>query len=1334
MITTEFRSINFLNQTGNFDYNINLTVNNSTGYFEFGLSGNKNLTFKGQYGKIKDINDNIIIGYVPNQELNIKGNIYSGKESLIIEENLIYSNISNTGYNFNYFYLNPIGCSLDYSFSLTGGYTDFSSTVTTPKIRDFNILVDNANNSFTTQTLTGVLINENPNLEIKIFSGVATSKSNNYSLYGFPITFNNSGTYLITTSTGSDALVNDTFDALFYTNFGNISKTITISGEVIPLFFLFFDVFPPISGFPNVQTGYSQIFVNDPKNYSLSYGFVSGANVQLSLSYISGLTGNVTGFLSATGKFDGILSGYLTGSGNISSYVATGITFSGGNEFLNNTQFITDSGFYAQQFKVATGYSQGNYVITGYGLGSGYVYENIFATGKIRVLVTGNVPYVGGTAVAVNPYPFTGSGMAYDQNNSGFIATGIVDGYYPNLAVLVYTGELTGITLSNTQYSGKTFSFSPPKDYVSVSSKPYRILATGYESGIGNTGIIDGQFFMNLDQGYYTFVKNFTGIKGESRSVDDEQVITGYLGILNCNVSDSRKYISYADGLSGVVSGSAYLSLCDADSALPSGFIATATTTNPTTLYVITGECGEPGQILDQTLPKFVVIKPTGEYELNSRLLETGSNFPINQEEYYIVNETGIRTHIFGAGSGYFSNIVGNCKNSGRWEHFFYASQILVEQNISDYIVNHINFDLITLEDDGRDYSSEINFEVTGALEKFNLILNNNNIPINAYPARNIYYNLILSRKVNDGYSGLYENYYVNINSGIQFCTGLVRGDYKARVKYVNVSNAPIRTNICRVPMQIVNILDKNYYNQNNIDLFTGYLVYDFDAYRYNGTGWHHQANMYYTRSEIYSTQFLTNTGWTTNHRLNLYKKSEQSTLPFTYDNTIVKAIQYAVTGGITGWQANAVKSINLITNNISLSGWDRNDFLNYIKSINNDQQIIFNTLNCPDNNSIDGNFKSFDSTSEFLKDIATAGGGTYYNCDNYYSTVDNYGGYAGLVPLTSQPLYTTCNAYYPTDSQPPIESPNFQEISPGVVISIPPESTNPQTNITDSRSGYLGITLPPTQVIPVDPPVVIPSIPVIELPPIIPDIQIPGTIEDAPEEAIPQLDSPQKPISNDGNPFVFAVGGGSSTGGGETKKNPTPKATCDKRDQKIELTITSHKWISSPTTNGKPCKCQRQGVYEIKGTISNPNCVGKNVRIDGSFYILDKYSSNTLARYDGSTSVGILGTNNEEIPKSEKTFKDWDTDPNQGRQITDPFPRPNVEGLNSDKWVKPEVKGTDQYKINDPSVPGLKTNTPDPSVQGLKTNPAVGDPNVNGFTQEFSRPTTIEFKPFNRP
>jgi hypothetical protein len=1235
MTTNQFKSINFLNQTGDFNYNLNLKVNNSTGYFEFGFSGANKLTFKSQYGKIKDSNDNIIIGYVANRDFKINGSIISGKETLTIDDTLIYSNIPNTGYNFNYFYLNPIGCSLDYNFSLTGGYTELSSTITTPKIKDYNIVVDDKNNPFVTKTLTGILVNQNPNLEVKIFSGVATTKTDTYSLYGFPITFNNTGTYLINSNTGIDALVNDTFDALFYTNFGNIIKTISISGEVIPLFFLFFDVSPAISGFPNVQTGYDQIFVNTPKDYSLSYGYVSGANVQLSLSYVSGLTGNVTGFLSATGKFNGTLSGYLTGSGYISSYVATGVLFSGGNDFLNNIEYVTDSGFYAQQFKVATGYSKGDYVITGYGLGSGYLYESVFATGKVRVLVTGNVPYVGGLTIGVNPYPFIGTGIAYDQNNSGFTATGIVDGYFPNFAQLLYTGALTGVILSSAQYSGKDFSFVPPKDYVTVSSAPYKILATGYESGIGGTGIVDGGFFIDLNQGYYTFVKNFTGVKGESRAMDQEQIITGYLGIINCNVSQQRKYISFTSGLSGVVTGSAYLSLCDADSAMPSGFIASATTTGAASLYVITGECEEPGQILDQALPKFILIKPTGTYELQTRALETGVNYALNQEAYYLLNDTGIRTHIFGAGSGYFSNIIGDCKNSGRWEHMFYANEILVEENTSDYIVNNINFDLITLEDDGQDYFSEVDFTVSGSLEKFNLILKGNNIPINQSPSRNIYYNLIISKKINSTlYSGFYESSYTNIVTGIQFCTGLSQGDYKAKVKYVNVSTAPTGKTTCRVPIQILNIVDKNYYNENNIDLFTGSLVYDFDTFRYRGNGYHHQSNVYYTRSEVYGTQFLTTTGSTSNYRENLYKAAEQHST-FIYDNSIVKAIQYSLTG-ITGWEDNAVKNINIITNNISLSGWNRNDFLNYIKSINLSEQIIFNTLNCPNSNSLSDNFNSSDSSDEFLRDIAVAGGGTYYNCSNVKSAVDNYGGYNGLVPLSSQPVYVTCSKYYPINSQPPIESPNFYYEN-GEIVKGPEEGISNQTTITDSRSGYLGIDIIPIEVIPQPPTGEIVSLPIpnIELPNITVDIEPVGTLE-----------GPLTGVL--ANPIQRVYGGGALGGNWSTpSSNPYTWVECDRRDERLGIVIDSRGWNPEPATrkiNGI-CVCDSQGTYIIKGRIFNTNCIGFIRKIAATLTVRTKFSS---YKYQGETKVTILGVGNAPIPTEPKD--PWDAtkpDPN---------------------------------------------------------------------------------------
>lgn len=1282
MITNKFRSINFLNQTGNFDYIIDLSINNNTGYFEFGLSGNKNLTFKGQYGKIKDVNDNVIIGYSPNQEFKVSGSIYSGKESLSFNQGfLAYSNISNTGYNFNHFYVDTIDCAINYNFNLIGEPTDFSTIVPTPKIKDYNIKIDAQDTPYTTQILTGKIINQNPNVEIRIFSGTVLDKTTSYDLYGFPITFYDTGTYFINTSTGIDVSVNDSFRALFYTNFGNIEKTITISGEIIPLFFLFFNVSPGISGFPNIQTGFDIISINSPENYSVNYGFVSGANVQVSLDYVSGLTGDVTGFFPATGKFTGILTGLLVGSGFLSNYVATGITFSGRNDFSDKIEFVTNSGFYAQKFKIATGYSQGNYVLTGYGLGSGYIYENIFATGKIKVLLTGEIPYVGGKVVSFNPYPFTGSGIAYNQNNSGFIATGIVDGFFPNVSTLFYTGALTGIVLNDQQYSGKNFTFTPPKDSVVVSSKRYAISATGYETGFGSTGIIDSAFFLNVDQGYYTISKKFTGVRAESKVQDGQDVITGYLGIIQCEISSNRKYIAVTSGLSGYVTGTGFFSLCDSESYLPSGFFVVSKTQEPSSLYLVTGDCEELDRAqLDQSIPKFIVIKPTGEYELEFKNLETGNNYLLNEQQYF-ASRSGIRTQVFGLGSGYFDNVVGDCTNLGRWEHIFSANEILVEKNVSDYILKQINFDLITLEDDGTNYFSEVKFDVTGKLEKIDLNLKSKNSPINFYQQRDIYYNLLLSKKIVDGYSGFYESKYINIVNDLQFCTGLLIGSYKARVKYVNVSTSPTGTSICRVPIQIVNILDKNSYNQPNIDLFTGSLIYNFDAFRFYGTGWHHQSNIYYHNSsypyinppEIYGTQFLKNTGYTENHRLNLFKPSVKNFLgQHSYNNTIVSAINHSVTG-LTGWQENAVKNINLITNNISLSGWTKDNFLTYIKNINLNYQIIFNTIDCANTRELDSNFKSFDSTSEFLKDIATAGGGSYYNLASKFE---------GLVPFTNQPVYVTCNRYYPPSSQPPIDS----------IIYNPPT--------VDARPGHTGIEILPPQTIPPQP-VLLPSPPAIETPIVVPDIIIPGPIEDAP----PNISQPLKPIE----PELLIIGGGGASPGTKPSPNPSPKGTCSKRDLKLGLSVTSAAFSPEPKyqkTNNK-CRCKKNGTFVIKGTITNPNCIGKNVIITGKVRIRDEFG-NTKKTFEGTTTVALLGSGGESVPQEKPSpFDNAKPDPKLSPSLDDyKIPITSSKGLDDYKIPITPSKGLNDYKTSITPSKGLDDYKIIPKVEGLpKTN-----------------------------
>ena len=1281
MITNQFKSINFLNQTGTFDYNLNLQVNNNTGYFEFGLSGNKTLKFKSQYGKIKDSNDNIIIGYIPNQEFTIKGNIVSGKESLTINDTLIYSNISNTGYNFNSFYLNPIGCSLDYNFSLTGQDTDFSSRVTTPKIKDFNIKVDALDNPFVTKTLTGILVNQNPQLEIKIFSGIATTKTDAFSLDGFPISFYQTGSYLINTSTGIDANVNDSFEALFYTNFGNIAKTITITGEVVPLFFLFLNVFPEISGFPNIKTGSDLIFVNNPKNYNVSYGYISGANVQAKLTYVSGLTGDVTGFLPATGVFYGTLSGFLTGSGYVSNYVATGITFSGGNDFLNTTQFVTDSGFYAQQFKVATGYSQGNYVITGYGLGSGYVYESIFATGKVRVLVTGNVPYVGGAAIAVNPYPFTGSGMAYDQNNSGFIATGIVDGYFPNFAQLLYTGELTGIILNSGQYSGKDFTIDPAKDSVPAFSAPYILEATGYESGIGPTGKVNPEFFINFEPGYYTFTKNFSGIEGRVRVSDDLDIITGYLGIVECVTSEKRKYVGISQDVFGDVSGSAYFSSCDTDAFIPSGFVATGKSNVDAKLYILTGDCEETGN-LDENLPKFIVIRPTGVYELETQDLEVGTNLPFNQQNSFLNNNPGTRTKIFGAGSGYFENVVGDCQNLGRWDHLFSANEISVEKNVSDYIFNNINFNLITLEDNGLNYFSDVYFKSTGILEQFNFKLNTTNKPIQKSPARDIFYRLILSKKISDtAYSGFYESDFLKISNTIDFCTGLSQGDYRVKLKYINRNISPTGTPICRIPIQIVNIVDKNYYNKNNIDIFTGQISDDFDTFRFRGSGYHHQANVFYTKDEIYGTQFLTTTGYTQKYLTDLYRAPLQTYGNFNslYNNSIIKAIQYSI-NELTGWLDSGIRNINIVTNHIALSGLNKNEFLDYIKDIYTNRRTILNVLNCSNVNRNNDNFQSFDSMDEFLKDIATIGGGTYYNCSNHLkSNVDSYIGYNGLVPLNYQPVFATCNGFYPAGSQ------------------------------FDTTSGQEGIDIIP-----------IPAV----LPPIIPVVIDPVIVEVIPDEVeVPIVITTPGPVITPPEekklePQQISYGGGGSTGGPGKKPPNENKSTCDKRNLRMQVTVTSASYTKKAkykSTGGEDptCICEGPGVITIKGTIDNPNCIGSQVTISASARLT--VNGKEVIK-GGEATVDVLGKDGEPVPK-QPGLNDKPITPPKVDDLKETT-KPGVQGFeNSEMFKKTEVKGFEKDTITIKEQPGKKITDPLSPTQPVKPLDSRKDaPNVEGL------------------
>jgi len=1180
MNATDFKKINFLNQTGNFDYDISLTVSNFTGFFEFGLSGSgQNLSFNGQYGKLRDKSDNLLLGYISNQPLQVHGNIYSGKESLSVDGYSIYKNIENTGYNFNYFYLNPVNCEVEYFFSLTGEATDFNLSLSNKKIKNFNITGADGT-TFSTKTLTGLILNQNPNLEIKIFSGIVLNKSDYYSLEGFPTSFYNSGQYLINTHTGEDALVNDLFQARFYTNFGIVDKTIQISGEVIPLFFLYFNILPEISGFPNIQTGFDRIFVNNIKNYYVSYGYVSGAQVQASLTYLQGLTGNVTGFLNATGNFSGYLSGFLTGSGFLSTFISeTGIKFSGFNDFLNSIQNVEESGFFAQKFDIATGYSQSNYYVSGFGLGSGIILKDIYGSGAQQVTYSGQIPYIGGLNVIFNPQSMIGTGRDVNEINEIIYPEGNLD--YTNVTnsiKILYTGILTGLVLDTGAYSLKTFNFEPIRTgkFTFESFIP----GTGLKSGISITGIVNPKFFIDMPFGYFEFTKKITGqVSGESRTQDETSIFTGIEDLFNCKPADkARKYLATAFSNSGIiVSGSAFLSTCY-DGQIPSGFLVKFEKPGEEFYLILDkdDECEEPVIVLDAEVPKWIVIKPTGIYELLINSGISGTNAPLNTDDSFFSENPSKQYQLFSNFSGKFQNVISDqCKNSGIWEQYF-ETAVQLDERYSDFYIKKINVNLISLEDNGRDYPSEVYFKVNKN-ENYNFQLTQNNIVINSSPQRDLYLKLILSKKILDGYSGFFETGYFQSFNNVSFCTGLSTGEYRAKIKYLNFDRSPKIRSLCRIPVQIANILDKNIYNKPNIDLFTGsgLLSQRFYGFRYYGSGWHQQANVYYTKNSIYGHNFIT--GYTNTYRNMLYTPPFIDTAyNFTSDRQLIKALDFTLTG--LAWSGSGIRNINLFTNRIALSGISRNNFLQYIKNINNSGRFTINVFDAPDfstrgkqdvwyNTTYDNkvysetslenklNVFSTDNFEPFLKDIAEIGGGTYYNLYGLTHLRDLYSlNSLSIAPIFTEPMYAVCDGAYPAGSFPTGDQPDV-----------------------DTTPGQTGIDLVP---------IIIPVIP----------IPIPITGGDGatpPGPDIPPAAEENNPPDPESRPRIGGGGGGGGGGGSSTGGTTSKPGCLNPSKYSINQSVGGLEWTTQPEYGlvGGKCKCKKQGLARAKITFTNPNC-----------------------------------------------------------------------------------------------------------------------------------------------
>ncbi len=697
MITQGLTYRNFLNQTGDFNTSWTISIDNITGSGRFGISGTGNVyAYTIKSGEIYDPYNNLLGSYNSNESFLLKNDIINSKDTLYYNNNPKFFFKTGTffsGHDYNYFFADPSGLTLDFDFFIRG-------EATTLQISGLNARSKNDNTNQIVNTVTGRIINNKPQLNVKIFDGFI-SNNPQFTLSGLPLSFNDTGYFYIVTDSGTTEFNNTSFNLpiTFNTNYGSVSFNFSFNNQYIPLQFSTLTVTP---------SGNVNIFDNEVLGFIAQYGSSSGSYLDIELNYVTGTTGFFTGNILGTGYVTDVISGIVTGSGFIEKTLNTSIILTGYNSYgaVNDSAPIT--GVTIREFVYATGNVEYNYNITGTGLGSGFVYLNIPSSGQITVSVSGNVPYVGGGPLFYTTGGFSSTGSSVDINNNPIQITGFSD-TITNSVIVFYTGDIFGVYLTTGQYANKLFSGPHTGSLAGqeIISEPYYQLATGFGTGQIKTGSVNADFFRFFEGGNYFFIKNVTGVSGYFSLNDSNKIITGLSGLLNCKEDDDGIFYSGIGLISGSNRFNIYLDDCDNQTQF-FYFLVTGKPQSDFKLYT----SADKKIISEESIDKFIIIGATGN-EVDFTYLENLENLTGNPYG------TGIRTRISHlgntiSGSGYFSGIFseGSCENEGIWEHQFIDFTTTTGEYFTNNYIYSFNQKIISAEDNIIENFNDIKFNI----------------------------------------------------------------------------------------------------------------------------------------------------------------------------------------------------------------------------------------------------------------------------------------------------------------------------------------------------------------------------------------------------------------------------------------------------------------------------------------------------------------------------------------------------------------------------------------------------------------------------------------------
>ena len=278
-----------------------------------------------------------------------------------------------------------------------------------------------------------------------------------------------------------------------YSNIGTENLTITLSSNQYPDDLFYLNVSPPPV----------TIISRNSLTYTLSFGNYLSSNLEISLEYVSGFTGNY--FVKKTaGRFvnEAPVSGLISGQGVLQSTI-TGL-ISGYNPLLNSFEYATGSGI-GSKFKIAENqivYS--NYRVLSSGYGDIEFISDVAASGySSNIEHSGYVVYPGSDLTGY-VYDIPATGIIFSQQKTGFLKTGI------SKIFTLWTGFLTG-NYNPDEYENVNLT-SRIKFVTGTFSTGLNFVGIAYATGSKISGKFVGDFGLNFEPGIYNFTKPFFGL------------------------------------------------------------------------------------------------------------------------------------------------------------------------------------------------------------------------------------------------------------------------------------------------------------------------------------------------------------------------------------------------------------------------------------------------------------------------------------------------------------------------------------------------------------------------------------------------------------------------------------------------------------------------------------------------------------------------------------------------------------------------------------------------------------------------------------------------------